>query len=169
MTSKGKVSKNLGMTEENNTIERYPTSGRPVKEIDWEKLDSYLLSGSTRQRIAFAFGMTDESLANKIKAKYGMTFTEYSSKKYAEGEYLIEASQFQKALKNSAPGNTQMLIHLGKVRLGQKDSVPEVNQSAPNDVINDLQNTIMRLNAKLAIYEANNKPETGSELSRGDS
>src|SRR5579864_1661235 len=104
---------------------------RPPKEIDWDLLDIYLKSGCTQKEIAESFLIHPETLGKKIKEKFDVDYTSYSRALCRSGEMLLKAAQFQKALKSSSPGNSQMLMWLGKVRLGQRepDSVPMV---APN-------------------------------------
>ncbi len=101
-------------------------AGRPDKEINWEKLDLYLMSGASQKRIADSLCLHPDTLRDRVKEKYGMEYSIYSAAKSQEGRLLLEAAMLQKALKSSSPGNTQMLIWLGKVKLGQRE-LPAIN------------------------------------------
>src|SRR5579862_5561906 len=123
------------------------------KEIDWKKVEQFLKAGATQKRIADHLGIHIDTLRDRTKQQYGMEYSKFSSAMYSEGEMLLEDAQFQKALKNSSPGNTQMLIWLGKVRLGQRESEPEADK-APNQDNLSLSQRLMEAEHELARYRA---------------
>lgn len=90
---------------------------RPEKEIPWDKVELYLMSGASQKKIADSLGIHQDTLRDRVKEKYGVDYSTYSTSKSQTGELLLEAAQMQKALK----GNTQMQIWLGKVKLGQRE------------------------------------------------
>jgi len=94
---------------------------RPEKPIDWAKVDQLLMAGCKGTEICPHFDMHHETFYNRIQDKYGMGFTAYSSIKKEQGESLLRAKQFEKALK----GDSTMLIWLGKNRLKQHDKEEE--------------------------------------------
>ena len=127
--------------------------GRHEKPIDWEKVDFYLMSGSKQYDIAASVGVDKKTFIKHFKKKYNKDFSTYSTEKYACGNQLLEAAQFQKAIKSSSPGNTQMLIWLGKVRLGQKETVNTVNTNAPNETSLEKDQENMALKHRIAELE----------------
>ena len=123
-----------------------------TKDINWDLVELYLKAGCRQNKIAEALGIHRETLSYKIKEKYGMDYSAFSTKLQSEGEMLLQAAQFQKALKNSSPGNTQMLMYLGKVRLGQKEH-EDTNTDAANQQNLDQTHLIMELEHKNKILE----------------
>ncbi len=94
---------------------------RPEKPIDWKKVDSLLMAGCLGTEIAEHFDMHADTLYRRIEEKYGIGFTAYCSLKRAQGNSILRAKQFEKAL---SLDNT-MLIWLGKNRLGQSENPAE--------------------------------------------
>ena len=91
---------------------------RPEKPINWEKVDNFLMANCTGVQIAEHFNMHPDTFYNRVKEHYQIGFTEYSCLKKSQGESLLLAKQFEKAMK----GDNVMLIWLGKARLGQKEN-----------------------------------------------
>ncbi len=100
---------------------------RPEKLIDWEKVDKLLIAGCMGTEIAPHFDMHVQTFYNKVLEQYKMCFTEYSALKRQQGNSLLRAKQYEKAMKLD---NT-MLIWLGKQNLGQKDTIER--DASPND------------------------------------
>ena len=122
------------------------------KDINWEIVDLYLKSGATQKKIAENLQIHPNTLSDRIKEKYGVSYSTYSTSLCSEGELLLEAAQFQKALKSSSPGNTQMLIWLGKVRLGQREPDMLTNKAPMQENI-DKDHEIMKLKHELSIFK----------------
>lgn len=95
--------------------------GPPVKQIDWDVLDNMLKHQCTSNEIAGHFGIHLHTLYDKVRERFGQTWTEYSISKQSSGLGLLRVSQFQKAVNTHSKGNVQMLIWLGKQYLKQKD------------------------------------------------
>lgn len=93
---------------------------RPVKPIDWNKVDHLLMAGCHGTEIAAHFDMHHETFYNRVSQEKGMGFTAYCAEKRAKGDSLLRAKQFEKAVANS--GDNTMLIWLGKQRLGQTET-----------------------------------------------
>jgi len=89
---------------------------RPPKPIDWKRVDELLIAGCLGTEIAANFDMHPDTFYNRVKEKYDMGFTEYSSEKRAIGNSIIRAVQFDEAVRKRDRG---MLIWLGKNRLSQ--------------------------------------------------
>lgn len=117
--------------------------GRPKKKLsvtDWEKIELYLKSGATQKKIAAAFSMSTVTFRIHCEERYGEKYHDTCESFTQTGQLLIEATQFQKALQ----GNVQLLIWLGKIRCGQKDS-EAVNNLAPFQNLIEKEHEIMRL------------------------
>lgn len=94
-------------------------AGRPEANIDWQKVDTLLVSGSSGRQIAGQLGVHPRTLYEHTLEEKGIPFSEYSQQKYAKGESLIKAKQFDVAMR----GNVTMLIWLGKIRCKQEETV----------------------------------------------
>ena len=89
-------------------------------EIDWELLNSYLMAQCTEEQCAAALGISRTTLEKAIKTKHKMAFSEYKASIAPKGLADLLQARFKVAIEK---GNPQMLIHLGKNYLGQKDKV----------------------------------------------
>jgi hypothetical protein len=118
---------------------------RPEKPIDWNKVDQLLLAGCHGTEIAPHFDIGPDRLYDRIKEKYGIGFTEYSQLKRQQGDSLLRAKQYEKALK----GENTLLIWLGKNRLKQREH--EVLDVPPGDFKADSENQEMSENHKLRL------------------
>jgi len=90
---------------------------RPHKPIDWDKVDKLLLAGCSGTEIAPHFDIHVENFYLRVQEQYGMGFTGYSALKRQQGDSLLKAKQFEKAMK----GDNTLLIWLGKTRLKQRE------------------------------------------------
>lgn len=105
---------------------------RPETPIDWNLVDKFIQAGSKPDEIAGHFRLTKERFLDRVTKQYGINYTHYSVQVGGSGQALLRLAQFNKAMNNSAKGNTQMLIWLGKVVLGQRE--PEaIKERPPND------------------------------------
>ncbi len=95
---------------------------RPLKAIDWDKVDRMIEAQCKSKEIIGGLGIDDNTFYRRFKAHHGERFEDYACRKSQYGLGLIRTAQMQKALNNSSKGNAQMLIHLGKVLLGQTDT-----------------------------------------------
>ncbi len=126
------------------------------KEINWELVELYIKAGCSQIKIAESFFIDRDTLRDRVKEKYCMEYSAFSAALRSEGDMLIEAKQYDKAMKGYWPA----LLWLGKVRLGQRE--PEMlNQVAANQPQLDQSHRIMELEHELAELKSNaNKPET---------
>lgn len=113
---------------------------RPEKPIDWKKVDQLLMAGCKGSEIAPHFDMHQETFYDRVKDHYGIGFTEVCAIKRSQGDSLLRAKQFEKALEKD---NT-MMIWLGKQRLDQRepDTKPQEQRHSTDmdKVINHLGN-----------------------------
>lgn len=95
--------------------------GRPRKEIDYDQLEKLCQLQCTLLEIAYFFGCSDDTIENRVKERFDMTFSEYYKKYSAHGKISLRRFQFEAAKK----GNTSMLIWLGKQHLEQREPKSE--------------------------------------------
>ena len=120
------------------------------KEINWEMVELYIKAGCSQIEIAQSFFIDRDTLRDRVKEKYGMEYSAFSAALHSEGNMLLKAKQFDKAMK----GNWPALYWLGKVRLGQRE--PEMlNQLAANQPQLDQSHRIMELEHELAEIKTN--------------
>jgi len=96
---------------------------RPIKNIDWEKVDRLLMAGCYGTEIAPHFDMHHETFYDRVRAEKGIGFTEYCALKKCQGDSLLKEKQFEKAIS----GDNTLLIWLGKARLNQRDTPVDDN------------------------------------------
>lgn len=91
--------------------------GRPKKAFDWDKLDAILQYGAWLVDCADILNVSEDTVDRRIKSEFGMTFSEYRTKKMSRTRMRLAQKQIEAAL----AGNVTMLIWLGKQYLGQQD------------------------------------------------
>jgi hypothetical protein len=96
--------------------------GHPLKEIDWNVVDDYLITGCPGTKIAAAIGICNDTLYARCEMEKGMCFSAYSQEKRKVGEAILHKAQFDKAIGRTELGDNTLLIFLGKTRLDQKES-----------------------------------------------
>ena len=89
--------------------------GRPEKQINWEKLDAVLQFGARMLDCRGLLDVCEDTILANIKAKHGMTFTEYRDLRMSTMRAKLLQKQFDVAMN----GNVTMLIWLGKQHLEQ--------------------------------------------------
>ncbi len=156
-----KVDKRLSVNHENGG-NKY---GRTTKEIDWAKVDQLLMAGCIGTEIAPHFDMHPTTFYDKMAVHYGMSFTEYCAIKRQQGESLLKAQQYAKAMGLSDKGDNTLLIWLGKCRLGQKETQDVLSEQ--KEYLNEkFEQILNQLNAEsssnLKIEDSNISNETKS-------
>lgn len=95
---------------------------RPRVELEnmifdgWDQLDA-LIIWSNQVYCAERLGINIDTLADRIKEKTGLSFSEYKEQKKEAMRVNIRKKQYDIAM----AGNVSMLIWLGKNELGQSD------------------------------------------------
>lgn len=120
---------------------------RPPKPINWDLVEKFIEEDCNGVEIASYFNVIPETFYERFQKEYEESFTSFSSKKTPSGRALIKHAQFQAAMK----GNPQMLVLLGKLRLGQKD-ISEINNIDSSITVNIVNY------AKQYSDESNNTP-----------
>ena len=85
--------------------------GRPAKDIDAELVRKLAKIGCTQDEIADFFGVTQSVISERFRSDFHLGC--------AESKISLRRMQFKRAMQ----GSDRMLIHLGKVYLGQTDRV----------------------------------------------
>ena len=104
-------------------IRHYVLLALKLIDIDWEKVQGYLVQGASGVQIASHLGITNETLYERCRRDLGKDWSVFSLEHWERGNLGLHAKQYQKAMWGK--GNTQMLIHLGEFRLGQKKFVEQ--------------------------------------------
>lgn len=112
--------------------------GHPPIPIDWEKVDSLLVAGCKGTEIAGYFGIHEDTLYSRCVQEKSMVFSAYARIKYAKGDGIIRAVQYEVAVKKK---DRSMLQFLGKTRLKQGD----LDSEKIDAKLDDLKNAITEL------------------------
>ena len=115
---------------------------RPEKTIDWDRVDKLLEAGCHGTEICAHFDLTADRFYDRVKEKYGMSFTEYSQEKRQKGDSILRETQFNKAI----DGDNMMLIWLGKNRLGQKDKEEKNENQEAVELIKQIADHLKKSN-----------------------
>ncbi len=105
---------------------------RPEKEIDWKAVENLAIAGSLGTEIAAQFDMHPQTFYRRVEEKYNVSFTAYCQEKRCQGNSILRAQQYYKAIGKTKEGDTSLLIWLGKQNLGQKDN-HDIPAPVPND------------------------------------
>lgn len=102
--------------------------GRPrIPDPDWDEVEKMMVVQNTQEDIAYILGISIDTLARKVKEKYGITFAELYEQKKRYGKDKIRKAMWNAAQKGSIP----MLIWLSKNWLGMKDNPEEIFEQKP--------------------------------------
>jgi hypothetical protein len=90
--------------------------GRRPIEIDWKMFDGFCAMQCTLWEIACYFNCSEDTIENKVKQQFGVSFSDYYSKKRISGLMSLRRNLFRQSEKNPA-----VAIFLAKNWLGMKD------------------------------------------------
>jgi len=99
---------------------------RPKKEIDWDIVEKHMEAGCSAREIAGALAIEINTFYDRFKEEYGSSFGDYAGEFYKGGDANLKYMQYIKALS----GNVNMLMWLGKIRLGQREPLPEIQNKS---------------------------------------
>jgi hypothetical protein len=132
--------------EKPNKLRQGPNAGEPTKlgaprkEIDWKVFENCCKICCTLTEIANIFGCSIDTIENRVKEQWGVTFSEYYDQKSSDGKAALRRAQFQSAVGTYDPktgrgrhGNVIAQMWLGKQLLGQKDKVEHSGGGDAND------------------------------------
>jgi hypothetical protein len=91
--------------------------GRPLADIDWDKVDSMCKIQCTGDEIASVLDLSYDTLQRACKREKGMSFADYLPQKAMAGKASLRRVQWKAA----TGGNSTMMVWLGKNVLGQTD------------------------------------------------
>ena len=100
-----------------NNIYRIRRSWRSKKAVDQDEVWEMAVAGMSDRDIAKAQGVSEDTLHNN--------FSELIDRGRVHFELAFKKKQIDKALGTTTTGDTQLLIHLGKCRLKQRENEPE--------------------------------------------
>lgn len=116
-------------------------NGRPPKPIDWAEVEQMMLAGSSGIEISGAFDIDPDNFYQRFQREFGVRFTDARPSKIEGGKARIRLAQY----KNAMRGNTQLLLRLGDVWLGQDKKA----DLTPNDANIDLLLQALQENKEL--------------------
>jgi len=88
----------------------WPKMGRPSKKINWAKFEQMCARQCTKAEICLKFNIHPTCLEDKLKAKYGQTFSAVFKTFRMRGIESLRNLQFEMAMNQ----NEKMLLHLDK-------------------------------------------------------
>lgn len=119
---------------------------KSLQPKDWERVELFFKSGCSLERVAEALLMDRQTFRTLLKDRYGEGYEATVKGFKTLGELLLEATQFKRAL----GGNTHMLVLLGRLRCGQRDT--QDNQP-PAQMLLEMQQENMKLQHQLNLLE----------------
>lgn len=122
---------------------------RPRKEINWEVVEKLIECGCPGTEIAAKFRIQSDTFYRRFKEEYECSFQDYRVDSQEAGLADLRSMIHAKAINNKAPGNSNLLIFLAKVKLGYKEPEITHNVAANQDQI-DQSHRIMELEHQLA-------------------
>jgi len=96
--------------------------GRPRFIMDWDEFDKLCYLQCTITECAMSLKTSIDTVERCVKRKYGVNFAEIFKLKSSGANISLRRKRWQMAM----DGNTQLVLHLSKVMLGEKD---EINHS----------------------------------------
>lgn len=104
-------------------------TGRPKKSVDWNIVDEKLQKGCSGVEISAWLGISFNTLYAKCRKEKNIDFNAYSQIQKSKGNIPLREIQYDIAVS----GDKQMLIWLGKQRLGQSDKSDNITASVNID------------------------------------
>ena len=95
----------------------YVHKGRPIVEINWEKLNVILQFKPTKDVVADILEVSEDTVEARIREKYDCTFQDYRARKMAPVKIRLVKTAIEKAIK----GDNTMLIFCLKNLCGWAD------------------------------------------------
>lgn len=126
------------------------TNGRPIKPIDWNKVDEMLESCCTGTEIAAYFAMHHQTFYDRVLMEKGICFTAYSQQKQSKTLQRLRNKQLEVA----ENGNPSLLIWLGKQYLDQRDQPKEETKKQ------EIEAAVISLGESIKKYVSDNVQET---------
>lgn len=128
---------------------------RPKKPINWDVVEKRMEAGCSAKEIAASIPVEINTFYDRFKEEFGCGFGDFADTFCSAGDGNLRYTQYMKALS----GNLNMLMFLGKERLGQgKDEV----MKSPYEETLELRHENMILRNRLANLDKDaDKSQTG--------
>ena len=120
--------------------------GRPVIELDEHQLKSLMRLTPSLKDTADFFDVSEDKIEMTIRAKWGLTFSEFRDKNAVQSRLGIKRKMIEKAL----AGDNTMLIWLSKNMLGMTDKVEQKQEITFSNLSNE------EIDARIKELEAKN-------------
>lgn len=114
--------------------------GRPIKEINWEQVENMLKIQCTEKEIASVLGVSRQTLNEKCKKEYGITFLALSEQNRVWGKISLRRQMFNRA-KKSDP----VLIFMAKNHLGMTDRPEYERESDSGEILKAIRGEIQQI------------------------
>ena len=115
---------------------------RTPKEIDWNIVIKRMESGNSAETIANAFEITKQTFYSRFEEEFGCRFLDKKNELLECGKENVAYTQYLKAL----DGNTQMLLWLGEVWLGQKSTNSNNKDEEVKEILKEISQAIKQQN-----------------------
>jgi hypothetical protein len=129
--------------------------GRKKVEIDWGKVDTYLMADCDGASVARLMGLHPETLYGQVKRLFKVDFSAYREQKRIEGVSLMEGSIFRDALERG--GVDRMFWLKNKATWADRQ---QVDHTTKGQKIGDLNITVEDPATIKALKDLLNGPET---------
>ena len=103
-------------------LPRVGNARKDFSEDDWRRLQEYANAQCNQREIAAFFGINIDTLAERIKERYGLSFSEYLETNCNGGKAALRRRLLEIAF-SKQPGNVSAAIWLSKNLLGMKDNL----------------------------------------------
>ena len=116
-------------------------AGRPIYQIDYEKLEAMCKIHCTEAECAAILGIDRDTLTAALRRDGYDDFSAYFKKASAGGKMSLRRRQFKAAMDGSVP----MLIWLGKNWLDQRETPSEQDMNAAdkiNSILSDFSDRL---------------------------
>ena len=90
--------------------------------IDWNRVDELIEAGCTKAEIMPFFPVSESCFTESFHVKHGENFSVYAFKIKSRGDAHIKEAKFRKAIGRTKKGDTQLLMYLGRTRLGEVEA-----------------------------------------------
>ena len=107
--------------------------GRPRKEVNWKEFEKLCALQCTEEEFCSWFDMCTETLNERCKERYGMTFSETFKQKRGTGKISLRRTLWKQAEKSAA-----CAIWLSKQHLGMTDKIEQKVENAPQRLVIDM-------------------------------
>lgn len=95
-------------------------------EFPWGEFDAFLMSDPTKVYCCDYFGISDTYIDNKIKDKFGLTFTEYKALRLQDVITKIKSAMMSKAMSGDVSAGKYVLSNISDWMEKKEVAIEEV-------------------------------------------